>query len=100
MFRYTGALSRSFTLNLGELFDTSKVTNMNSMFYSTGNYTSGKTLDLSTFDFSSVTSYNDMFYNTYSNDIIYVKDAAAQSWILTYGGNSYLTASNVLIKGT
>ena len=52
-------------------FDTSKVTNMNSMF----NYCSGLTsLDLSHFDTSNVTSMDSMFYNCYGLTLLNVSN--------------------------
>ena len=50
------------SLNLSN-FDTSKVTNMSSMFYSMRNLTS---LDLSNFDTSNVTNMKAMFHNSWS----------------------------------
>lgn len=77
-------------------FDTSKVTNMSTMFYNCYNLTS---LDLSSFTFDNVTSYTNMFYKVSSDCLIYVKDETAKSWItdrLTDLTNNDLT--NVQIK--
>lgn len=50
-----------FTLDLGDKFDTSSVTNMLGMFYETGYNNSNLVLDLSTFTFNNVTSYENIF---------------------------------------
>ena len=71
---------------------------MSFMFYYTGYANEYFTLDLSTFDFSNVTSYSNIFRAWKTTNIIYVKDANDQNWIITNSGNSNLTTSNVLIK--
>lgn len=58
MYSMFSGMSKLTTLNLSG-FDTSKVTNMNSMFYYMSNLTS---LDLSHFDTSKVTNMYSMFY--------------------------------------
>ena len=98
MFYTTGNSSTVFTLDLGDKFDTSNVTDMSYMFSFTGFSNNNLILDLSTFDFSNVISYFDIFYCMTTTKKIYVKDAAAQSWIINNSGNSALTTSNVLIK--
>ena len=98
MFSGTGYSNPSFTLNLGSKFDTSNVTSMMAMFYDTGHNNDYFELDLSTFDFSKVTNYFNMLYTWKSTQKIWVKDANDQNWIITNGGSSNLTTSNVLIK--
>ena len=98
-------------------FDTSKVTDMQNMFYECKNIlnldlTSFNTLnsvdmgymfygcakltniDLSTFDFSSVTASSDMFGNVPINSLIYVKDDVSKKFILSVRND----LSNVQIK--
>ena len=53
-------------------FDTSNVTDMDSMFYSCSDLQS---LDLSNFDTSNVTSYNDMFAQCYNLNYIRCKSS-------------------------
>ena len=65
MFYQTGYSSTSFTLNLGNQFDTSNVKNMERMFYQTGRSSTVFTLDLGDkFNTSKVTSMSEMFYVT------------------------------------
>ncbi len=99
MFDQTGYRNTNFTLNLGNKFYTSNVTNMNSMFYGTANANNNFELDLSSFDFSNVQQFSYMFNNWKSTQIIYVKDAADQTWIIGKGVNVPFSTSNVLIKG-
>ena len=100
MFYSTGYKSTGFTLDLGNKFDTSKVTKMLLMFANTGNANSTLELDLSTFNFTNVTSYMNMFLNFKNTQKIYVKDATDQNWVISRGGsgNNNLTTANVLIK--
>lgn len=97
MFAGTGFKNPSFTLDLGDKFITTNVTNMNRMFSGTGNANSNLVLDLTTFTFDKVDSYTNMLSGFSSTKTIYVKDSAAQSWILNKGFAN-LSTSNVLIK--
>ena len=72
-------------------FDTSKVTDMQNMFYGCAKLTN---IDLSTFDFSSVTASSDMFGNVPINSLIYVKDDVSKKFILSVRSD----LSNVQIK--
>ena len=56
MFAGTGFKNPSFTLDLGEKFITTNVTNMNRMFSGTGNANSNLVLDLTTFTFDNLTT--------------------------------------------
>lgn len=85
------------TLDLGSLFNTSNVTNMEYMFNNTGNANANLVLDLSLFTFDNVTTYTNMFYNFKTTQKIYVKNTSDQTWI-TSKGFSNVTTSNVLIK--
>lgn len=83
-------------------FNTSKVTRMNNMFY---NCSELETLDISNFDFTKVTSFSNMFTNCGTSTstgltTVYVKDEAAQNWILTKsnGRPSTWSTANVIIK--
>ena len=69
MFASAGLNSSSYTLNLGDHFDTKSVTNMESIFNRAGFESSIFTLDLGDkFDTSSVTNMQGLFYNTgYAN---------------------------------
>ena len=98
MFDYTGYLCTVFTIDFGGQFDTSQVTNMSYMFQRTGKFNLSMTLDLSSFDFTNVTIYSGMLDGLESTQIIYVKNTADQNWIITNGGNSNRTTSNVLVK--
>ncbi len=98
MFNNTGYGSSAFTLNLGDKFDTSNVTTMPYMFNYTGYSNNTFEIDLSTFDFSNVTTFSAMFDGWRTTNKIWVKDANDQNWIITNGGNSNLTTSNVLIE--
>lgn len=72
-------------------FDTSNVTNMYFMFHSCKKLIN---LDLSSFDFSSVTNSSGMFHAVPSDSLIYVKDNISKKFILAV--RSDLT--NVQIK--
>ena len=96
MFYQTGYNNTNFTLNLGTLFDTSSVLNMSYMFYQTGYNNTTFEIDLTQFDFSNVTTYTSIFYGWRTTNIIRVKDANDQNWIITNSGNSNLTTANVL----
>ena len=85
------------TLDLGSLFNTSNVTNMEYMFNNTGNANANLVLDLSMFTFDNVTNYDSMFSGFKTTQKIYVKNTSDQSWI-TSKGFSNVTTSNVLIK--
>ncbi len=112
MFAYVGYSNPNFTLNLGSLFTTSNVTKMNGaitvntymgtgnigMFNSIGLSNANLVLDLSNFDFSNVTEGSGFLSNALSSTTIYVKDSAAQNWVITNGGSSNLSTANVLIK--
>ncbi|MBQ8234466.1 MAG: BspA family leucine-rich repeat surface protein, partial [Bacilli bacterium] len=74
MFWNTGGSSEVFTLDLGEKFDTSNVTNMENMFRATGSSSEVFTLDLSTFDTSNVTVMSSMFAGASTLKTIYVSD--------------------------
>ena len=96
------------TLDLSS-FDTTEVTDMSSMFNLLRNLA---VLDISNFDFSSVTNFAYMFKNCgdwslqsngaydYGIPYVYVKDAAAQTWVLTQsnGHPSSWSTDNVIIK--
>ncbi len=98
MFTHTGYNSTVFTLDLGNKFYTSRVTDMGQTSRYIGRRNNPFILDLTTFDFSNVTSYEGIFWNVSSNITIWVKDATAQAWVVAREAN--LTTSNVLIKGT
>lgn len=90
------------TIDLTFINDTSNVTNMGWMFYNIRNLSQ---LDLSTFDFSKVTNASSMFASTGANlsspTTVYVKDEAAQQFILNLSTNdrpSNWSTSNVIIK--
>ena len=105
MFSYCRSLT---SLDLSN-FDTPNLTNMDSMFR---NCDKLATLNLSGFDFTKVTSFSYMFENcgigclasdgAYADGIpyIYVKDEAAQNWILTKSNSrpSTWSTANVIIK--
>ena len=74
MFEGTGYSSEVFTLDLGEKFDTSKVTSMSRMFSNTGYSNPNFTLDLSGFDTSKVEYMYYMFYGSSTLKTIYVSD--------------------------
>ena len=76
MFEKMGQDSTIFTLDLGNNFDTSQVTNMNSMFNSTGSYNNTIfTLDLGDkFDTSNVTDMASMFSSTGFNSTVFTLD--------------------------
>lgn len=83
-------------------FNTSQVTNMGWMFYANPQM---QEIDLSSFDFSNVTEHTQMFdlcgKNYTTPTIIYVKDEAAQKWILdlpTTDRPSTWSTENVIIK--
>ena len=97
MFAGVGYKSTVFTLDLGEHFDTSKVTDMSVMFSGTGYSNSTLVLDLSDFTFDNVTSYTSMFYGFTSTKTIYVANTTQQSWLVDKGFSN-VTSSNVLIK--
>lgn len=92
-------------------FNVQKVTDMAGTFQ--GLYQLAK-LDISSFDFSGVTTFNNMFANcgTYSKQVdgayadgipyVYVKDAAAQNWVLTAsnGHPNTWSTNNVIIKNS
>jgi hypothetical protein len=64
-----------FTLDLGDKFDTSQVTDMNSMFSATGSSSTVFTLDLGDkFDTSQVTDMGNMFYSTGYNSTAFTLD--------------------------
>jgi len=98
MFEGTGFSDLNFTLNLGDKFDTSNVTDMDSMFWYTGYHNNNLILDLSSFSFSNVNNYSNIFFGMNSSKKIYVKDVTDRDWIINNSGNSFLTTSNVLIK--
>lgn len=108
MFIYCFQNSVTGPLDLSS-FNTEKVTNMAYMFWYT---TTLGVLDISSFDFSNVTNYTNMFNNCgvqtstslggYGAGIpyVYVKDEAAQNWVLT-AANAHPTSwstANVIIK--
>ena len=97
MFNRAGFSSPVFTLDLGSKFDTSKVTDMAYMFYQTGYANNNFVLDLCLFTFDNVTTYTNMFYNFKTTQKIYVKNTSDQTWI-TSKGFSNVTSSNVLVK--
>ena len=69
MFKYSGRSSQVFTLDLGDKFDTSNVTNMWAMFSETGYSSLVFTLDLGDkFDTSSVTVMNGTIMFNGSNE--------------------------------
>ena len=75
MFYNTGYNSTTFTLDLGDKFDTSNVTNMAYMFNSTGYSSTSFTLDLGDkFDTSNVTKMNYMFYDTGYSSTVFTLD--------------------------
>ena len=96
MFQGSGQNSPNYTLILGDKFYTSNVKNMIRLFENTGFANNNLVLDLSTLDFSSVTNFNNIFNNVKASTTIYVKDEAAQAWVIA--SHSNLTSSNVLIK--
>ena len=63
MFYNTGYNSTIFTLNLGDKFDTSKVTNMNNMFDGTGYSSTVFTLDLGDYFDTSKVSYMNSMFD-------------------------------------
>jgi len=75
MFRQAGLNSPVFTLDLGDKFDTSKVTDMQSMFSDTGNKSTVFTLDLGDkFNTSNVTTMSWMFARTgWSSSVLTLK---------------------------
>ena len=75
MFNYTGHNSESFTLDLGDKFDTSNVTSMSYMFNYTGYISESFTLNLGDkFDTSNVTDMSDMFYYTGFHSTVFTLD--------------------------
>lgn len=61
MFYRIGHSSTSLNLNLGNKFDTSKVTNMNNMFTNAGYATNNLTIDISQFTFNMNPTVNNFF---------------------------------------
>ncbi len=75
MFYNTGYASTTFTLDLGDKFDTSNVTDMNRMFYRTGYNSTEFTLDLGdNFDTSNVTDMSYMFNRTGRKSLVFTLD--------------------------
>ena len=74
MFDNTGSSSEVFMLDLGDKFDTRNVTDMSWMFENTGDSNPNFTLDLSTFDTSKVTNMQYMFFDADTLKTIYVSD--------------------------
>jgi len=68
MFNYTGHDSTVFTLDLGDKFDTSNVTDMSYMFSFTGYKTESFKLDCSTWNVDKVTNYS-WFHNGISSKV-------------------------------
>ena len=99
MFNSNGYSNPNFTMNLGNKFYTNNVTNTNRMFLNVGYANSNFVLDLGPADFSNSTNRSQMFYGFRRTNILYVKDSTVRDWIVSYGGNSNLSTSNVLIKG-
>ena len=72
---------------------------MSKMFYQTGYSNQNFTLDLGDkFVFTNVSNYTNIFAFWESADTLYVKSATEQSWIVTNSGNTNLTTANVLIR--
>ena len=78
-------------------FTTEALTNTSSMFRGCGQI---KKLDISKMDFSNVTTFTQMFSSLPADCQIIVKDATAQTWVLTAnnGHNTNWTTDNVIIK--
>ena len=77
MFHSVGSHSTKFTLDLGDKFDTSKVTNMGFMFMQTGNKNPNFTLNLGNkFNTSNVTEMRQMFYLTGKNSLLFSLDCS------------------------
>ena len=68
------------------------------MFFETGFANTSLKLDLSKMSFTNVTSSTNMLNGIRTTGKVYVKNANDQNWIITNGGSSNLTTSNVLIK--
>ena len=75
LFASVGYSNPNFTLNLGEKFNTSKVTNMSWMLADVGYANSNMVLDLSSFTFDNVTNYSSMINRFLTTQKIYVKNA-------------------------
>ena len=85
------------SLDLGDLFDTRNVTNMNWLFSYAGYANNNFELDLTGFSFDNVTNYVDMFQNFKTTQKIYVKNTSDQSWILDKGFTN-LSTNNVIVR--
>lgn len=108
MFQMASAATKLKSLNLSN-FNIENVTEMRWMFSTTRKLA---ILDISSFDFTNVTNFSGMFDycgdrslqtdGAYANGIpyVYVKDVAAQTWVLTQnnGHPSTWTTDNVVIK--
>lgn len=83
------------SLDLGDKFNTTKVTNMDQMFYSCG---ASMTLDISAMSFTSnLTSYYQIFVQCGEvTTKVYVKDSAAKTWV-TNNKNANWSNSNIII---
>ncbi|MBQ6754242.1 MAG: BspA family leucine-rich repeat surface protein, partial [Bacteroidales bacterium] len=99
---YLYAEREDFEINVGN-FDTTNTTNMTGMFADCVNLENLFILD---FDFTNVTSYSNIFRNCGADNdyptYVYVKDQAAQDWILNLSSNDRpadWTSDNVLIGG-
>ena len=98
MFSWTGHDSTVFTLDLGDKFDTSKVTDMHQMFNSAGYSNTKFTLDLGDkFDTSNVTNMSDMFSYTGYKSSKFKLDC--RSWnvdkVISYNNFNYGATSKV-----
>ena len=98
MFKDVGYNSPVFTLNLGTQFTTTGVSNMSYMFYNIGNANTTAEYDLTTFDFTNVTTSTDMFNGMHETNIVYVKDATDQTWVINHQGSASLSTSNVIVR--
>ena len=75
MFFFTGNMNDSFSLDLST-FDTSKVTDMSHMFDCTGFINPNFVLDVSNFDTSNVTNMSYMFYSVGHNSTAFTLDVS------------------------
>ena len=96
MFEGVGYNNTAFTLDLGDKFYTSNITDMSRMFAWTGYLNNNFTIDISTFDFSNVTTYSGIFDRWKTTNKVYVNDATDQAWVIA-SNSSVFSTSNVLI---
>ena len=85
------------SLDLGDKFDTSKVTNMGGMFATCG-YLAMVNLDISAITFpSTLTSYSVIFSSCGRPSCkVYVKSATEKTWV-EVNKNSYWSNSNIIV---